>query len=148
MPIPRKPLTVPAAMCEAYHYPNPSAFSRGMEIPLPGARLILVSGTASVGPAGETLHPGDLPAQARRAFDNVAAVLSSAGATWRDAVKVTVYLRDIDRDYEAFNIARLAFFREAGVDPFPASTCIEARLCRADLLVEMEVMAIVEGGVA
>ena len=139
----RRALHAPQAMCEAYHYERPSAFSRGMEVVLPGARLVFVSGTASVGPEGESLHLGDFPAQAQRAFENVRAVLHDAGADWHDVVKATFYLRDIERDYAAFNEVRSAFYREIGLRVYPASTCVEARLCREELLIEMEVMAIV-----
>jgi 2-iminobutanoate/2-iminopropanoate deaminase len=130
-------------MCEAYHYDQPVGFSRGMEVRLAGARLVFVSGTASVGPDGSTLHPGDLGAQARRMYDNASAVLRSAGADWRDVVKATVFLKDIASDYAAFNAVRLDYFRRLGLDVYPASTCVEARLCRDDLLVEMELLAIV-----
>jgi len=139
----RRALQAPEAMCEAYHYASPVAFSRGMEVRLPGARMVFVSGTASVGPDGRTLHAGDFAAQARRAYQNAAAVLASAGATWRDVVKATVFLRDIARDYAAFNAARAAYFKDAGIETYPASTCVEARLCREDLLVEMELIAMV-----
>ncbi|GMV96774.1 MAG: RidA family protein [Phycisphaerae bacterium] len=139
----RRALHAPENMCEAYDYPRPSAFSRGLEAAWPGMRMIFISGTASVGPAGQTLHPGDFKAQARRAFENVRAVLADAGAAWTDVVKVTVYLRDIGRDYAAFNEVRSAYFREAGIRTFPASTCVQALLCREDLLVEMEALAIV-----
>jgi enamine deaminase RidA (YjgF/YER057c/UK114 family) len=53
-------------------------------------------------------------------------------------------LRDIERDYQAFNEIRTAFFKEQGLDPLPASTGVQAVLCRPDLLVEIEVMAIFE----
>lgn len=139
----RRALSAPAAMCEAYHYDRPVTFSRGMEVRLGGARLIFVSGTASVGADGRTLFPGDFPAQARRAFENAAAVLASAGASWREVVKATIFIRDIARDYAAFNAVRAEFFRAAGLAAFPASTCVEARLCREDLLVEMELLAVV-----
>jgi len=132
-------------MCEATDYPRPSAFSRGFAVGLGGARLVLVSGTASVGPAGETLHAGDFAAQARRAFENVRAVLADGGADWGDVVKVTVYLRDIAAHYALFNEVRSAYFRDVGLAQLPASTCVEARLCREDLLVEMEACAIVAG---
>jgi 2-iminobutanoate/2-iminopropanoate deaminase len=145
MPLRRRALHAPAAMCEAHDYPRPSAFSRGLEVAGPGARLVFVSGTASVGPAGETLHVGDFAAQARRAFENVRAVLADAGARWSDVVKVTVYLRDIGAHYALFNEVRSAYFRELMLAPFPASTCVEARLCRDDLLVEMEACAVVAG---
>ena len=138
----RRTLHAREAMCEAHHYPKPSAFSRGMEVVLPGARLVFVSGTASVGPKGETLHAGDFRAQSRQAFENVRAVLRGAGADWPDVVKVTVFLKEMQRDYAAFNEVRCAFFREAGLKVYPASTCVEARLCREDLLVEMEALAV------
>lgn len=131
------------AMCEAYHYEKPSAFSRGMVVTVPaGARLMFVSGTASVGPEGESLYAGDFQAQARQAFENARAVLRCAGADWQDVVKATIYLRDIARDYAALNEVRSAYFREVGVAEYPASTCIEARLCREELLVEMELIAL------
>ena len=145
MRVRRRALHVPAAMCEAYDYLRPSAFSRGLEVGRGGDRLIFVSGTASVGPAGETLHPGEFAAQARRAFENVRAVLAAGGADWRDVVKVTVYLRDIAAHYASFNEVRSTYFAEVGLTTFPASTCVEARLCRDDLLVEMEACAMVAG---
>jgi enamine deaminase RidA (YjgF/YER057c/UK114 family) len=56
-------------------------------------------------------------------------------------VRTTCYLRDIDRDYDAFNEERTAFSREQGLDPLPASTGIQAHLCRPELLVEIETIA-------
>jgi enamine deaminase RidA (YjgF/YER057c/UK114 family) len=69
-------------------------------------------------------------------------LLEAEGATWKDIVRTTCYLRDIERDYEAFNETRTQFFHEQGLNPLPASTGIQAILCRPDLLVEMEAMAI------
>ena len=69
-------------------------------------------------------------------------LLEAEGATWKDVIRTTCYLRDIERDYEAFNEIRTQFFKEQGLDPLPASTGIQAILCRPDLLVEMEAMAI------
>jgi 2-iminobutanoate/2-iminopropanoate deaminase len=50
-------------------------------------------------------------------------------------------LRDIDRDDEAFNDERTAFFKENGLDPLHVSTGIQATLCRPELLVEIEAIA-------
>ena len=71
-------------------------------------------------------------------------------ATWHDIVRTTCYLRDIERDYDEFNKIRSEFFSALGLDPLPASTGIQARICRSDLLVEIEAHAIVErsGGCA
>jgi len=88
-----------------------------------------------------TVHVGDLRAQLRRTFDNISALLASEGATWHDIVRTTCYLRDIERDYQAFNEERSAFYKEQGLDPLPASTGIQAILCRPDLLIEIEAIA-------
>ena len=144
MTLERSAIHVPEAMNEAYEYLRPSAFSRGMEVRLPGARLIFVSGTASVGPKGESLHNGNFRAQAGQAFDNARAVLQNAGADWQDVVKTTVFLKDIAAHYAEFNEVRCAYFQELGLESYPASTCVEARLCRDELLIEMELVAVVE----
>jgi hypothetical protein len=83
----------------------------------------------------------DFRAQTRRTFANITALLESEGASWKDVVRTTCYLRDIERDYAAFNEERTAFYREQGLDPLPASTGIQAILCRPDLLVEIEAIA-------
>ena len=77
----------------------------------------------------------------RRTFDNITGLLESEGCTWHDIVRTSCYLRDIDRDYDAFNEERTAFFKEQGLDPLPASTGIQAHLCRPELLVEIEAIA-------
>jgi 2-iminobutanoate/2-iminopropanoate deaminase len=82
-----------------------------------------------------------LRAQTRRTFDNITALLAAEGATWKDIVRTTCYLRDIERDYKAFNEERTAFYKEESLNPVPASTGIQAILCRPDLLVEIEAIA-------
>jgi len=139
----RRTLHAPEAMCEAYRYSKPSAFSRGMEVDLGTATLVFVSGTASVGPSGETLHAWDFRAQAWQAFENARAVLKDAGADWHDVVKTTIFLKDIATYYAAFNEVRCAYFKKMGFDVYPASTCVQAKLCRDRLLVEMELIAVV-----
>jgi 2-iminobutanoate/2-iminopropanoate deaminase len=131
---------------EAFCYAKPSAFSRGMRIDLNGLVILLISGTASIDEHGNSVHIGDFRAQIRRTFANITGLLASEGCTWHDIVRTSCYLRDIDRDYEVFNEERSAFFREQGLDPLPASTGIEAKLCRSELLVEIEAIAMFRTG--
>ncbi len=126
---------------EAYHYARPSSFSRGLRIELGGIVILLISGTASIDENGVTVHVGDFRAQCRRTFRNIAGLLASEGATWKDIVRTTCYLRDIERDYAAFNEERTSFYRQQGLDPLPASTGIQAILCRPELLIEIEAIA-------
>jgi len=144
--IPKRAICAPDALNEAYDYALPSSFSRGMRVDLPGATLLLLSGTASVDGTGATVHPGDFEAQLLRTFRNLTQLLVAEGASWHDVVRTSCYLRDIERDYDRFNELRTSFMSAIGLDPLPASTGIQARICRSDLLVEIEAMAIVPRG--
>ena len=139
--IEKKPITNLDVLNEAYDYNKPSSFTRGLRLDLGNITILLISGTASIGPDGETLYVGDFRAQARRTFDNITGLLAAEGATWKDIVRTTCYMRDIDRDYAAFNEERTAFYAEQGLNPLPASTGIQAGLCRPELLIEIEAIA-------
>jgi enamine deaminase RidA (YjgF/YER057c/UK114 family) len=112
-----------------------------MRIDLNGLTILLISGTASIDENGVSVHIGDFRSQMGRTLANISGLLASEGCTWHDIVRTTCYLRDIERDYEAFNEERTAFFKEHGLDPLPASTGIQAILCRPELLVEIEAIA-------
>jgi enamine deaminase RidA (YjgF/YER057c/UK114 family) len=133
-PIEKRAMTNYGVLNEAYAYAKPSSFSRGMRIDLNGLTILLISGTASIDENGVSVHIGDFRAQMKRTLD-------SEGCTWHDIVRTSCYLVDIDRDYDAFNEERTAFFKAQGLDPLPASTGIQAHLCRPELLIEIEAIA-------
>ena len=138
-PVVKRAITNHSTLNEAYDYG--SAFSRGMRIDLNGVTMLLISGTASIDEHGRTVHVGDFRAQLQRTFENISKLLAAEGATWHDIVRTTCYLRDIERDYQVFNDERTAFYKQQGLDPLPASTGIQAILCRPDLLIEIEAIA-------
>ena len=140
-PIEKRAITNLNVLNEAYDYEKPSSFSRGMRIDLGNVVLLLISGTASIDEAGVSVHIGDFRMQMRRTLQNITALLAAEGCTWKDIVRTSCYLRDIDRDYAEFNEERTTFFKEQGLDPLPASTGIQAKLCRPELLVEIEAIA-------
>jgi len=140
-PVMKRAVTNHNVLNEAFAYAKPSSFSRGMRIELNGLTILLISGTASIDENGVSVHVGDFRAQLRRTFDNITGLLESEGGTWHDIVRTTCYLRDIERDYDVFNEERTAFFKEQGLDPLPASTGIQAILCRPELLIEIEAIA-------
>ncbi|MGA3325010.1 MAG: Rid family hydrolase [Terriglobia bacterium] len=141
-PIPKKAICAPEALNEAYLYAKPSSFSRALRIDLKGITILFISGTASVDENGRSVHVGDFRAQTWRTYRNVTSLLAAGGSTWKDVVRTTCYLRDIERDYKAFNEIRTEFFHKQGLHPLPASTGIQAILCRPELLVEIEAIAI------
>ena len=138
----KRAITAPEVLNEAYHYAKPSSFSRGLRIEVGGFTALFISGTASVDENGKTVHVGDFGAQCWRTYRNITALLESEGASWHDVVKATCYPCDIERDYDQFNRIRTSFFKWLGLDPLPASVGVQTRLCREDLLVEIEAIAL------
>ena len=135
---------VQAASClnEAYDYQKPSSFSRALSLNFGEYKVVLISGTASVDEDGVSVHIGNFRAQCWRTFRNITELLKAEEMTWHDIVRTTCYLRDMSRDYEDFNTGRTTFYDWLKLDPLPASTGIQAAICREDLLVEIEAIAV------
>ena len=143
--VPRSAIEAAEVLNEAYDYPLPSSFTRGLGVRIEsGQQILWLSGTSAVDELGATIHAGDFRAQTWRTYRNLTMLLESEGATWHDVVRTSCYLRDIERDYDEFNRIRTLFFECMRVSPLPASTGIQARLCRSDLLIEIELFAIVK----
>jgi len=141
-PIEKFAVHAPDVINEAYDYKKPSSFTRALRLEFGGYKVLLISGTASVNEEGKAEHIGDFRAQTWRTYRNITNLLNAEGMTWHDVVRTTNYLRDIERDYAEFNKIRTSFFRWMNLDPLPASTGIQARLCWESLLVEIETYAI------
>ncbi len=103
--------------------------------------LLFVSGCVSVDADGNVVGEGDVVAQTRQVFANMALILDAAGATFSDIVKVTHFLTNVD-DRPLVNEVRREVFGETR----PASTLVEvSRLVLPELLVEIEAIARIPG---
>jgi 2-iminobutanoate/2-iminopropanoate deaminase len=95
--------------------------------------MLFVSGVAPLDRAGR-LVGDDAPAQTRQIFENMKLILDAAGASFRDVLRVTVYLTDVN-DRKAINPVRQDYFG----DTRPASTLIEvSALAVPGMKVEIE----------
>ncbi len=141
-PIEKHSVHAPRVINEAYDYSRPSSFTRALRLEFGGYKILLISGTASVNEEGKTEHIGDFRAQTWRTYRNITNLLAAEDMTWHDVVRTTNYLRDIERDYEEFNRIRTSFFNWMKLDPLPASTGIQVRLCWETLLIEIEAYAV------
>jgi chorismate lyase/3-hydroxybenzoate synthase len=116
----------------AYNYPpqygrKTPSFSRATV----WGDVVYVSGTSSV-VGHETVHAGDVMAQLEETLRNIEIVLAQTGRTLANVLTAKTYVRH-PSDYEAI-AARLA-------NVFPANLYLEAEICRADLLLEIECVA-------
>jgi enamine deaminase RidA (YjgF/YER057c/UK114 family) len=106
------------------------------------ARVIRL-GTQSILYSGGIHGAGaDVLAQATAMFEAAEDVLASCDMSFRDVVRTWIYLRDIDRDYDALNRARRAFFERRGIDPRPASTGVQGGPCAAVHDVALAIQAV------
>src|ERR1017187_7752141 len=80
----KKTISAPDALNEAYDYPKPSSFARGMRLDIKGVTILLISGTASIDDRGQSVHIGDFRAQTKRTYENITKLLRAEGATWKD----------------------------------------------------------------
>lgn len=99
--------------------------------------LVFSSGQIPLTPDGELLDDAPIAEQTRQALTNVDGVLAAAGSGLEAAVKVTVFLDDID-DFEAMNEVYASFFDG---EP-PARSAIEVGSLPLGVGVEIEAIAL------
>ena len=109
-------------------------YSHGVEIPA-GKRLVLCSGQLGIGPDDQV--PEDAGGQTELCFRNIAAILSEAGLTLNDIVRINAFVTD-RAHLQAYMDVRNRLFS----DPAPASTLmIVSGFARPEFKVEVEVLA-------
>jgi len=122
------------AQCPATRYG--SAFSRAVELRMTRCRQVLVSGTASIDPAGASARLDDLPGQMDLTFAAVEAILRSRGLSYHDTSRAIAYFKHrIGGKLLADCLAR------RGLTDWPV-VAAQADICRDELLFELEVDAI------
>lgn len=117
--------------------------SRGAPEPVgayPHARrvgsLLFLSG---IGPRrrGSDSIPEGIDAQCRAVFDNVRTVLEDSGSAWENLVDVTVFLTDIERDFETYNRVYAEYFADAN----PCRTTVEVNRLPTPISIELKCIA-------
>ena len=98
--------------------------------------LLFLSG---IGPRQRGTHsiPDGIEAQCRAVFDNVRHVLEDAGSKWENLVDVTVYLTNIERDFEIYNRVYAEYFADAN----PCRTTVEVNRLPTPISIELKCIA-------
>ena len=95
--------------------------------------LVFVSGQIPLDPATGTLVSGDIEAEIRRVFDNLAAIAEAAGTTLAACVKLSVFLTDLTH-FAKVNEIMATYFKV----PYPARAAIGVAALPRGARVEME----------
>jgi enamine deaminase RidA (YjgF/YER057c/UK114 family) len=113
-----------------------SCFNRAVELDTPDHRHLLVSGTASIAPEGQTAHVGDVAGQIELTMRVIEAILRSRGLGFADATRATAYFKD-PADASAFT----DWCARNELTCLPALVA-QSYVCRHDLLFELELDAL------
>lgn len=107
-------------------------YSQGIDI----GNMIFFSGQIPLDPETGAMPEG-IEAQTRRALDNVKGLLESQNLTFKNVVKTTVFLDNIN-DFATMNGIYAEYFEE----PYPARSAVEVAKLPKGALLEVEVVAV------
>ena len=107
------------------------AYSQGIK----SEGMVYASGQLGLDPATGTLREG-VEAQARQAFANLEAVLKAGGTSLANAVKITIFLTDIN-DFAVVNTV----MTEVVPTPYPARSCFAVAALPKAAKLEIEAIA-------
>jgi enamine deaminase RidA (YjgF/YER057c/UK114 family) len=103
-------------------------------------RVLYCAGQISVDAEGKTMHAGDFRGQLNRTIDNIERVLTGAGFSFADVVRLNIYTTDLEGFFANRDVL---LKRVTGAGAKQTSTLLGvARLARPDLLVEIEATAV------
>jgi enamine deaminase RidA (YjgF/YER057c/UK114 family) len=102
-------------------------------------RELVCSGQDAVDANGNVQHPGDLTAQLELALDNLEEVLTGAGMTLANVVRLNVYTTDMDTLLQNFPVVNKRFAPTG--ERFATTLLGVAALAGPDLLVALEATA-------
>jgi enamine deaminase RidA (YjgF/YER057c/UK114 family) len=103
-------------------------------------RWLICAGQGAADADGNPVHAGDMRGQIRQALANLETVLSQAGYTLADVMRLTIYTTDVDQFFAHYD-EMLSRFAAAGCRP-AASLLGVARLAYPAMLVEIEATAV------
>lgn len=99
--------------------------------------MLFTSGQIAINPATGNVEASDIEGQTTQVMKNLEAVLKEAGTSFENVVKTTCFLKDMG-DFAAFNAIYGAYFTGK-----PARSCVAAKQLPKDVLVEVEVIALI-----
>ncbi|MBE6303148.1 MAG: RidA family protein [Bacteroidales bacterium] len=99
--------------------------------------MLYTSGQIAINPASGEVEATDIEGQTKQVMENLAAVLAEAGTSFDNVIKTTCFLKEMS-DFAAFN----KIYGETFTGK-PARSCVAVKTLPKDVLVEVEVIAII-----
>ncbi|MGL5259169.1 MAG: RidA family protein [Lachnospiraceae bacterium] len=106
-------------------------YSQGIVV----GNMLYASGQIPINPESGEVDATDISAQATQVMKNIAAVLKEAGATYKNIVKTTCFLQNME-DFAEFNTVYASFITHN-----PARSCVAVKELPKKVLCEVEIIA-------
>ena len=103
--------------------------------------LLFTSGQIALDPETQQVVAGGIAEQTERVFANLKAILEAGGSSFAQVLKATVFLKNFD-DFAAMNAIYAEHLAAGGSQP-PARTTVEVSRLPKDVLIEIELVALV-----
>jgi 2-iminobutanoate/2-iminopropanoate deaminase len=100
--------------------------------------VLFTSGQIPLEPDSGKIVDGGIQGQTRQVMENLRSVLAAGGAGFSNVVKTTCFLKQMD-DFAQFNEIYQDYFKDSP----PARSCVEVNRLPKDVLVEIEVIAVI-----
>jgi len=110
-------------------------YSQGVK----SGQMVFLSGQIPLDPATGDVVDGGIEAQARRAFDNLKAVVETAGGTLENVVRLGLYLTDLSQ-FAVVNAVMSEYFTA----PYPARSTIEVAGLPKGVAFEVDAMLVLD----
>lgn len=109
-------------------------YSQGVQV----GNLLFASGQIPLDSNTGEIVGDDIDSQTRQVLKNASAIITKAGATIKDVVKTTVFIKNMD-DFAAVN----EIYKEVFTENPPARSTVEVARLPKDVLIEIEVIAVI-----
>ena len=101
--------------------------------------LLYTSGQIPIDPATGQIVQGGIEAQTKQVLENINAILVNAGSSFKNVIKTTFFVKDMN-DFTTINNIYGQYFK----DPYPARSLVEVARLPKDVLIEIEVIALID----
>ena len=106
--------------------------------------FVFTAGQLGIDPSAGAIVATDVAGQTRQALANLCAILKAAGSSTKSIVRATIYVTDLQL-FGDVNSAYAEFFVQEGVSEPPARAIAQVSALPLKALIEIEVIALVEG---
>ncbi|MBS1662698.1 MAG: RidA family protein [Bacteroidetes bacterium] len=118
----------------------PRGYSHAAIVDLGTCRMVIISGQVALDVQGNLVGKDDMEKQTRQVFQNIEAVVTDAGGTMDNIVKLGYFTTDVSK----IGVVRTVRDEFINTQHPPASTLVQvSRLFREDILIEVEATAVI-----